>query len=289
MRVLDKNIRRYEGVAMTKKTGLITGASSGIGREMAIAMARMGYDLALIARRTDRLDALKSSIEEETGRRVLCFPCDVRGTRDMQKTVLRAVKELGKLDVVVCNAGYTIPGAFESLEVEDYKNLFDANFFGMLNTLYPALRSLKSQGGTVVLMGSILGEFGIMDRSAYVSSKFAIRGFYESIRYELKEEGVSLLLVEPGFVKTELRFMDKAGNRLKVVTQKTVKKTSHGIAVQPDAVARRIVGLFGKRGYAKRIITGHAKAFAFLNWLCPSWLAAFVYRNRDWIRRKVIK
>ncbi len=276
-------------VMTKKKVALITGASSGIGRALAVSMAEHGYELALFARRSDRLDELKAQIEESQGRRVMTVSCDVREKADMTKNILRVAEHLGRIDVVVANAGYTIPGSFESLDVDDYRNIFDTNFFGMLNTIYPALPALKESQGTVIIVGSILGEFGIMDRSAYVSTKFAMRGFYESVRYELKENGISLLFVEPGFIKTELRFMDKKGNRVKVVTEKAVKKTSHGIAVPPEIVANQVMKMLPARGYKKKIITGHARLFAFLNWLCPGFIAWLIYRHRDFIRKKVIK
>jgi len=276
--------------ATITKTALITGASSGIGRALALVMAENGYDLALFGRRENRLAALKSEIEENTGKHLITFTCDVRDTIRMKLEIDQSVKQLGRLDVVVANAGYTIAGSFDSLTVEDYRSIFDTNFIGMLNTLYPALPYLKESKGTVVVVGSILGEFGILDRSAYASTKFAMRGFYESVRYELKEKGISFLFAEPGFVSTELRHMNKAGNRIEAVTDKAKKATSHGsIAAPPEKVARDIVKALPKSGFRKRVITGHGKVFVFMNWLIPAALASFVYRNRDAIRKKVIK
>jgi len=274
---------------MERKAGIITGASSGIGRAVAVEMAKHGYDLALIARRSDRLNELKILIEQKYSGRVIINSCDVRNTEEMENIIQNSIEEMGKINVVIVNAGYTIPGSFDSLKVDDYKNIFNTNFFGMLNTLYPALSSLKENSGTIVIVGSILGELGILDRSAYSTTKFAQRGFYESVRYELKEKNISLILVEPGFVKTELRYMDRKGNRIEVVTDEVRKKTSHSISVMPEVVAIQIVRMLDRRGYRKKIITGHAKLFAFLNWLCPALISSFVYRNRDFIRKKVIK
>ena len=109
---------------MANRVGLITGASSGIGWAVAVEMARHGYDLALIARRTDRLEALKKSIEEECKGQVIVNVCDIRKTKDMERIVHEAYAQLGRIDVVVANAGYTIPGRFDSLNVDDYKNIF---------------------------------------------------------------------------------------------------------------------------------------------------------------------
>ena len=272
------------------KAALITGASSGIGRALAEVMAEKGYHLLLVGRRPDRLEALRSAIAQKTNRTVVTMSCDVRNADQMAGEIQKSVRLLGRLDVAVANAGYTIAGSFENLNTGDYKNIFDTNFFGMLNTLYPALPHLKKSGGTVIVVGSILGELGILDRSAYVATKFAMRGFYESVRYELKEKGISFLFVEPGFVSTELRHMDKTGKRISHVTEQSKKATSHGIAVSPESVARQIVRCMpGRLKYRKRVITGHGKVFVFLNRLCPGFLAAFIYRNRDYIRKYIVK
>lgn len=273
-----------------QKVALITGASSGIGQAMAFALAEDGYDVVLFGRREDRLAELKKQIQDETGRQVIAVSCDIRKPADMKNRIDTAVREIGRLDLVVANAGYTIAGALESLTVDDYKNIFDTNFFGMLNTLYPCLDYLQESKGKLIVVGSILGEFGILDRSAYVATKFAMRGFYESVRYELKEKDIAFLFAEPGFVSTELRHMDRAGNRIQNVSEKARKATSHGsISASPEKVARDIIRAIPKKGYRKRIITGHGKLFVFINWICPRGLAAFIYKNRKAIRRKVIK
>jgi len=274
---------------MDKKTAVITGASSGIGKALALNIAQKGYNLIIFGRRTERLTELKNLIEEKHHTSVHIESCDIRDSDAMKRALNRAVDKFGGLDLIFANAGFTIPGSFENLNADAYKNIFDTNFCGMLNTLYPALPELKKSHGTIIIIGSILGEFGIMERSAYVATKFALRGFYESVRYELKESGVKFLLVEPGFVKTELRYMDNQGNRLEIVTDKTVKKTSHGIAATAEFVADKIIAALPKKGFKKKIITGHAKAFAFLNWFCPRLLSTLVYKYRDFLRKKVVK
>lgn len=275
--------------SLTNKTAIVTGASSGIGAALARELARAGCNLALFGRRKERLESLQKELETFGGIHALPFSIDIKDGEKMASAISSAAETLGGIDFVFANAGYTIPGACETLGADDYLNIFDTNFCGMLNTLYPALPYLKKSGGVLIILGSILGEFGIMDRSAYVATKFALRGFYESVRYELKETGVRCLLAEPGFVRTELRYMDKDGKRLDVVTDTTKKKTSHGIAVSAESVAAAILRAIPARGYRKRIITGHAKLFAFLNWLMPGPLSALVYWKRDFFRKKVVK
>lgn len=274
---------------MEKKVALITGASSGIGRDIAAAMAKNGYNLALTARRTSRLDELKKELAEQYGTQVLTGSYDIRSTADIAAFIKEVNEKLAGLDVVVANAGYTITGSFADLSVTDYKNIFETNFFGTLNTIYPALPLLEKNKGTVVIMGSILGEFGIMDRSSYSATKFALRGFYESVRYEFKEKGVSLILVEPGFVKTELREMDRKGNRIKKVTKEVKKKQSHSIAVPPAVIAEKIVKIIPQKGFRVKMLPFHAKFLYFLNKYFPRVLASLVYRHRDFVRKKIIK
>jgi len=271
------------------KVALVTGASSGIGRALSVALAEAGYDVAALARRKERLDELKNEITSGTNQCVEIVLCDIKDAKAMDKAITETIGKLGRLDLVIANAGFTITGGLESLTAQDYLNIFNTNFGGMLNTIYPSLEALKNSHGTIIIMGSILGQFGIMERSAYVSTKFAMRGFYESVRYELKEMGITTLMVEPGFVRTELRFFDKQGNRLKTVTRDKRKKTSHGIAVPPEDVARDVLKLLKKKGFHHAIITGHAKWLRFFNRLMPNAMANFIYKNRDWVRRKVVK
>lgn len=274
---------------MGKKVAIITGASSGIGREIAIAMAKKGYDLALTARRKDRLEELKSELTERYDARVSTGTVDIRHKEEVNAFIDRVNKEMGRIDVLVANAGYTMTGTFADLSVDDYKNIFETNFFGTLNTLYPALASLEKNSGTVVITGSLLGEFGVMDRSPYSATKFALRGFYESVRYEFRERGIGLVLVEPGFVSTELREMDRRGNRIEKVDAEVKKKHSHGIAAPPELIAKKIVKAIPKKGFCIKIIPFHARVLYFVNRHFPRVLAAFVYKNRDFVRKKIIK
>ena len=275
--------------SINSKVALVTGASSGIGRALCVTLAGAGYSIAALARRKERLDELKKEIESSTNQRVETVLCDIKDAKAMDEAISGLIKKFGRLDLVVANAGFTIAGALEALTAEDYLNIFNTNFGGMLNTIYPSLEALKSSAGMIIIMGSILGEFGIMERSAYVSTKFAMRGFYESVRYELREKGVTTMLIEPGFVKTELRFFDKQGNRLRTVTQDKLKKTSHGISVPPEEVAGDVVKLLNKRGFHHAVITGHAKWMHFFNRFFPGLMSSEIYKHRDWVRRKVVK
>lgn len=266
------------------KTCLITGASSGIGKALAIKMAEKGYNLILTARRMDKLKEIKDLLELAYANEILCFYADVRNQKDMQQIIKKGIQKFGNIDIVIANAGYVIKGRFEQLNPEDYQNIFKTNFFGVLNTLYPAYPFLEKSKGLIVIIGSILGEFGMLNRSAYVASKFALNGFYESIRYELKEKNISIQLFQLGFVNTDIRLMNNKGERIKPTEKGS---TNHPFSVNPEKIAQFIVKKLVKKGFHKYILPLNARILVFLNWLMPKVFSNFVYKFRDFIRTKI--
>jgi len=213
---------------MDRKTAIITGASSGIGRSLAIEMAKKGYNIVIAARRLEKLNEVKKLIEKKYSVEVVVCCCNVQNTSDVKNILIKtAAENFGWIDVVIANAGTTVRGLFSDLNISDYKILFDTNFFGVLNLIHAAYPLLKMSNGIVVIIGSVLGEIGIMNRSAYVAAKFALKGFYESVRYEFKEDGISTILIQAGFVNTELR--------------SNTEKRSHSLSIDTDKIATKIV------------------------------------------------
>ncbi len=122
----------------------ITGASSGIGAALAREFAREGADLALAARRLDRLETLAADLRTQ-GRRVIVLPCDVTRDHDLRSAVGATVSELGRVDVVVANAGFGVVGPLERLTLDDYRRQFETNVFGVLRTIFAGLPELAAQ------------------------------------------------------------------------------------------------------------------------------------------------
>jgi short-subunit dehydrogenase len=220
----------------------ITGASSGIGAALAREFAARGADLALAARRLDRLEALAAELRS-SGRRVLVLPCDVTRDGDQESAIARTVAELGRIDVVVANAGYGVVGSIERLTLDDYRRQFETNVFGVLRTVFVALPELRRTRGRLVIVGSVSGHVALPGASAYAMSKFAVRALAQSLDFELRPAGVSVTLVSPGFVDTELHQVDNRGVRHPEVTPRAPKF----VRTSAERAARLIVRAVARR------------------------------------------
>lgn len=192
------------------RVAFITGASSGLGAALAREFAGRGADLALAARRVDRLEALAKDLAR-VGRRALTLPCDVTRDGDLERAVQRTVAELGRVDVLVANAGFGVVGRLDRLAVEDYRRQLETNVFGVLRTIYAGLPELIRTRGRLVIMGSVSGHVAVPGSSAYSMSKFAVRALAEALDFELRPAGVSVTLISPGFVDTEIHQVDNQG------------------------------------------------------------------------------
>jgi len=192
------------------KVTIITGASKGIGAELARQIAqRDGADAALVlaARNADALNALAEELGP-TGARIEVIPTDVTDRAACKALIEQTVKRLGRIDVLVNNAGMSAHANFADLEEADldwYQTLMTLNFWSGVWLTHAALPHLTRSGGLIVAISSVAGLFGVPGRTAYSASKFAIRGFYEALRAELAGQGVSVMLVYPGIVATDIR------------------------------------------------------------------------------------
>ena len=188
----------------TGKTVLITGASTGIGRALALELARAGARLALNARDAARLSATAAECAAH-GAEVLTVPGDVAVPADCRTLVARTVERFGALDVLVNNAGVTMWARFDQLAgLEGLERLLAVNYLGAARVTAAALPHLKSARGLIVAVASIAGLTGVPERTGYAASKHAMVGFFESLRIELRGSGVGVTIVAPDFVKSEL-------------------------------------------------------------------------------------
>jgi short-subunit dehydrogenase len=250
----------------------ITGASSGIGAALAKAFARQGADVALVARRVDRLEALASEIKQ-SGCRAIAIRGDVRVDGDLERAVGEARQALGKIDVVVANAGFGVVGPLHTLTLEDYRRQFETNVFGPLRTVYAALQDLKKTRGRLVIIGSVSGHVGAPGSSPYVMSKFAVRGLAECLYHELAPHGVTVTLIGPGFVESELRQVDNLGRW----HAKAADTVPSWLIMPTEKAARQIVRATARRR-REVVITGHGKVAVFLQRHTP-WLLAWLIRR----------
>ena len=260
--------QRFEGNAV-----FITGASSGIGAALAREFSREGADVALAARRVDRLEALASEIAK-MGRRAVVMPCDVTRDGDLERAADRARAALGKLDVVVANAGFGVTGKLETLSIDDYRRQFETNVFGVLRTVFATLDDLKATRGRLVLIGSVSGHVAVPGSSAYSMSKFAVHGLAGALGHELAQYGVAVTLISPGLVESEIGQVD---NRGVWRAQAPRRPLPASIVMATPTAARKIVGAVARRR-REAVITGFGKAAVALQRHLPWLLAAIIRR-----------
>jgi len=253
---------RHSG--FTGKSVLITGASSGIGEELALQLAQAGALLTLAARRTERLESLAARLCAAGRTRPLTVACDVTREGDPERAVAACVGRFGRLDVVFANAGFGVVGAFAELSLEDYRRQFETNVFGVLRTLHAALPEVRKAHGQLVLTGSVAGWTSSPNTSPYAMSKFAVRALANAITPELAREGVRVTLISPGFVESEIRRVDNQGR-----FQDGAKDPIPRWLVMQRARAVRQMLAAVARGRREVIITGHGKVVVALERFVP--------------------
>ncbi|NMO50788.1 SDR family NAD(P)-dependent oxidoreductase [Actinoplanes sp. TBRC 11911] len=183
------------------RTWLITGASRGFGREIAIAALEAGDNVVATARRPELL----ADLVTKYGERTFAFPLDVTDPASAAQAVQRTVDTFGRLDVVVNNAGYTSTGALETMPMEDFHAQIEANFFGTVYVTRAALPILRAQrSGHFLQFSSVGGRVGgTPGNGAYQSAKHAVEGFSKVLRNEVGPLGVKVTIVEPGAFRTD--------------------------------------------------------------------------------------
>src|SRR3974390_3518699 len=248
----------------SSKSILITGASSGIGEELALQLAAAGAHLTLTARRRELLDALAQKISAAGHETPLVVSADVTRDGDLEHAVSESLRAFNKLDIVIANAGFGVVGPFSKLTLDDYRRQFETNVFGLLRTLYAALPEIQKSRGNLVLIGSVAGWGATPGASPYAMSKFAVRALANSITAELALEGVKLTLISPGFVASNIRRIDNRGT-----FHSDAKEPIPEWLVMPTQTAVRQILRAIAKGKREAIITGHGKALVVIERFAP--------------------
>jgi 3-dehydrosphinganine reductase len=178
------------------KNVVITGGSSGLGLAIAKELAAKGAVITLIARNREKLEAAKAEIEK-TGGKAYVFSSDVSKIESIIETFKKIVSEVGPPDILINSAGILREGYFDKLSLETFREVIETNYFGVLNSIKAALPFIIRQKGRIVNIASVGGLMGVFGYTTYCSSKFALVGLSESLRYEMKPLGVKVHLVCP--------------------------------------------------------------------------------------------
>src|SRR5438093_5812564 len=187
---------------VNNKVAIVTGSSSGIGYETSIALARDGFITYATMRNLQKGNNIRSFRDKEE-LLLKIIKLDVTYDFSVTNAIESIMSESGRIDVLVNNAGYGLAGAFEDLTIDEIKQQYETNFFGVFRVtqaVIPIMRKQKS--GIIVNVSSGAGRFGYPGGSAYVSTKFALEGLSESISYELNPFGIKVILIEPGVIRT---------------------------------------------------------------------------------------
>jgi len=261
----------------TDKIVWITGAGSGLGKAMALALGKQRAKLALSGRRKGPLEELRSSLET-MGAQALCVPCDVTQEEQIQAAIETITAKWNGLDIVIANAGFSVSGSFETLSAEDWSRQFQVNVIGLTQTVRYALPLLKERKGRVVLIGSVASIVYAPKAAPYCASKAAVHSIGETLALELYGTGVSCTTIHPGYVESDIARVDNQGifhpDAPDKRPAKLMWKSEDAARVMLRAIAKR------KRIY---VFTWHGKLGAFLGRHIPGivhWIQTRMGKNK---------
>jgi short-subunit dehydrogenase len=245
---------------------ILTGASSGIGRALALELARRKVRQVLTARRQDRLQELEREIATLGGESV-SVPGDITDEALRRRLVETAQQRWGGLDILINNAGMGLFGPFQEADSDRLRQTFEVNFFAPVELIRAALPLLKQGNHPIIVnVSSVLGHFAMMDKSEYSASKFALHGFSDALRMELSSEGVDVLTVSPSTTATE--FFEKAH-------AEPDRRSRRGMSA--EQVARGTVRAM-ERGKQERIFSLEGRAAIWADRLTPRLLSKLLAR-----------
>lgn len=239
---------------------VITGASSGIGEACAHRFARTGARLALLARREDRLNDVAARVRE-VGGEAHVIAVDLSTADATARAITHAEVALGEIDVLINNAGFGLYAPLETVPRDDLERLFAVNTFGPLTAIQASLPGMRRRGrGLIINVSSVVGKRALPMTGAYGASKYALQGFSDALRVELRGTGVEVSVICPGFTKTE--FSDK------VLDYGVPRGRPRAGAMSADEVADAIFEC-ARRPRAEIVLTGKGRTLAWLQRVSP--------------------
>ena len=249
-----------------EKVAVVTGSSSGIGFETSLALAREGYFTYATMRDVKKADDVQRITNEEN-LPLKVIELDVDDEESAKNAIDTIIQEKGRIDVLVNNAGWGIWGTGEDVSIEEFRAQFETNFFSVVRMIQKVAPIMREQGsGNIVNISSVAGRIGLPASTAYFSSKFAIEGLSESLRYELGPFGVNVIIIEPGVIKTNffdsMRTAKKADDTYKEITEKVISgvKMMAEMGTPPKEVANVIIKSLKEEKPLPRYVVGNDAA-----------------------------
>lgn len=250
------------------KTIILTGASAGIGKSLAISLAQQGANLVLAARDSTLLEEVVAHCVAAGGR-AIAVPTDVTQPEACQQLIEKAVTTFGQIDALVNNAGISMLTRFDQVtDLSIFERVMQVNYLGAVYCTHYALPYLKASRGLLVAISSLCGKTAVPTRTGYVASKHAMQGFFDTLRIELRGTGVDVLVVSPGFVATDIR--ERAlGSDGQPLGQSPRDESRGNMAV--EECVRQIVWAMERRK-REQIMTLKGKVIPWAKLIVPGWV-----------------
>jgi len=248
-----------------EKVAIVTGSSSGIGFETSLALAREGYFTYATMRDTTKSNKIKEIAQKEN-LKINVLELDVDDEKSVKSAIAQILDQKQRVDVLVNNAGWGLWGCVEDVSIDEFKEQFETNFFSIIRLIQEVVPTMRKQGsGTIVNVSSVVGRIGFPASPAYISSKFALEGLSESLRFELAPFGVDVIIIEPGVIKTNFMKNMKMAKKseldtvYKDITTKVVSgvKMMAEMGTPPKEVANTIVKAIKDKKPLPRYIVGN--------------------------------
>jgi NAD(P)-dependent dehydrogenase (short-subunit alcohol dehydrogenase family) len=247
-----------------EKVAIVTGSSSGIGYETSLALARNGFYTFATVRNLKKADKILQVAKKEN-LNIEIIELDVDDEKSISAAIEKIISKKQRIDVLVNNAGWGLFGSVEDVSMKDFRAQFETNFFGIISIIQKVAPIMRKQGsGIIVNVSSVAGRIGFPGSPAYISSKFALEGLSESLRYELGQFGVKIVIIEPGVIKTNffssMKIAEpKPDSPYKEITEKVIMgiKMMAELGTPPSEVATTILNAIKEENPRPRYIVGN--------------------------------
>ena len=247
-----------------EKVAIVTGSSSGIGYETSLALARDGFYTFATVRNSKKAEKILQIAKKEN-LNIEIIELDVDDEKSISAAIEKIISKKQRIDVLVNNAGWGLFGSVEDVSMKDFRAQFETNFFGIISIIQKVAPIMRKQGsGVIVNVSSVAGRIGFPGSPAYISSKFALEGLSESLRYELGQFGVKTIIIEPGVIKTNffssMKIAEpKPDSPYKEITEKVIMgiKMMAELGTPPSEVATTILNAIKEENPRPRYIVGN--------------------------------
>ena len=247
-----------------EKVAIVTGSSSGIGYETSLALARDGFYTFATVRDAKKAEKILQVAKKEN-LNIEIIELNVDDEKSISAAIEKIISKKQRIDVLVNNAGWGLFGSVEDVSMKDFRAQFETNFFGIISIIQKVAPIMRKQGsGVIVNVSSVAGRIGFPGSPAYISSKFALEGLSESLRYELGQFGVKTIIIEPGVIKTNffssMKIAEpKPDSPYKEITEKVIMgiKMMAELGTPPSEVATTILNAIKEENPRPRYIVGN--------------------------------